>query len=288
MTGQKWVEISSILHESRFTCLSSELAKAGIENQVEYIQVSDKDTFEKVLTEVKERFTQVRVGGLLCELLPSLLERMPANLLSLKAADAMLLTAGEWWPHNFLTEGLGRALVKDLKTLDLSGGAFILGANCEARAVVASLIRLGFTRFSISDPDNDRGQKFVDSIRTTYFGVTCQFVARHSITQLPSVHTMAVNVIEPGADDGALGELFYFNFLRSGGVWLDLALPGSQELEAEARAVGSRIESGYNVAAWTDFLWAKEAFGVDLDVTSLAHEYAKAFTTDSAAFSART
>jgi shikimate 5-dehydrogenase len=277
MPAQTWAEISTVSHELRFSTLSRELSKAGFENQIEFFLAQDRESFEKVLAEVQAKSTQIRVGGALCELLPSMIERMPSALLSLKAADALIKTGEEWWARNFLAEGLGRALISDLKTLDLSGGVFLLGANCEGRAVVSSLARLGFTRFSISDPDDLRAQKFVESVRSAYFGISFQYVPRRSITQLPSVHTMAVNAVDAGTDDGALGELFYFNFLKSGGVWLDLSLPGSADLETEAHAVGSRIQSSYAVAAWTDHLWAKAVFGIDLDVAALAHEYALVF-----------
>lgn len=272
----RWVEISLHPEEKRFKLLSALLNGQGIANEVEFITTTESD-FETVAREAMMRFDQIRVGTRLCELAPNLSERKPSSILTLKASDALvrsgLRSEAQWWPRNFLFEGVGRAVVSRHKDLDLGGAVFVLGVTCESRAVIAALAKIGFSRFSISHHDDNQGQAFVEGMRRALFGVQFQFVPRHLITQLPSVHSFAVNTLLAGTDDGALAELIYFNFLKPGGIWLDLSLAGNPHLEAEARAVGAVLGSGVEVAAWTDHLWSKEVFGCDVDPVVISAEY---------------
>ncbi len=272
-----WAQISTDSDSRRVNLLSQALRDAGFANRVELIQ-SRPETFEADVRAACKVHQQLRVGGELCELLPSLTEKVPSSILTLKVADAYVKQGDEWWPRNFLNEGLQRAVVTDVKGFDLTGAVFILGSGCESRAAVAALARLGFSRFNVSDPNDEKGQKFIEDVKRSYFGVQFQFVPRHLITQLPSVHSVAINTLDPGADEGALSELYYFNFLKSGGLWLDLSLdPTNEELAGEAGAVGAFVEPGFRVAAWTDLEWSRTAFGVQLDVEAYATALKNAF-----------
>ena len=263
---RKWVEISDACESHRFGSLSLSLTEAGVANEHTLIECAP-DKLEGKLQEALLEFDNVRIGGVLREEIPKIYPRMPSTLLSLRSADAMVREGGEWWPRNFLIEGMNKLIVSDLKDLDLGGAIFVLGATPEARAAIAAFARFGFSRFTLSDPDIQRGQKFVDELRTLYFKVQFQFAPRHMITQLPSIHSAAINTLKLGRDDGALSELFYFNFLKPGGAWLDLPLVlRNTGLDAEALAVGAQVIGGARLASVVDGLWAKTAFGVELDL----------------------
>ena len=278
----RWAEISSDENEKeRFETLSRSLKDAGFDNEVVFQKCSVEDDCGSVLKKAQEEFEQIRIGGLLAEKVPSFYEQLPSALLHLKAADAVVKEHGRWWPRNFLAEGLQRALIHDLKSMDLSGGVFVCGAQTLTRSIVAALARTGFTRFSIADLDIAHGQAFVEELKREYFSIVFEAVPRHMITQLPSTHSMAINTLVRGRDQGVLGELFYFNFLKPGGVWLDLPLarPPNEDLAGEARAVGAVVELGSRVIAHVDCLWAASSFGVEIDLekhaTALAEALAK-------------
>lgn len=284
----RWVELSMYPERKRYQALSAALKEAGCENEVEFIEV-DQDHFEASLGTAQEQFVQLRLGGELCRRPVLFSSNMSTLMFALKSADAYVRKGPDgvavrshefardsnhtWWPENYLQEGLRRALVADVKALDFSGSVFILGAGSEAHAIVAALARIGFNRFSVSDPDEATGKIFVEEAGKSFFGNRIQFVPRHLITQLPSVHSVVVNTLVRGRDQGILDELYYFNFLKFGGVWLDLPFDSNQDLDSEAGAVGAIIEPGYRVAAWTDLCWASEVLGVQLSIEALAKAY---------------
>lgn len=221
--------------------------------------------FPGELERALREFDQIRLGGELCEEALRLVTRIPSTLLTLKCADAFVNERGDWWLRNYLVAGLQEAIAAELKGLDFNGGVFVLGSAAEARASIAALVRVGFRRFLITDVDEERGERFVTEARSTYFKVQFDFVPRHMITQLPGVNSIAVNTIPGGRDQGMLAELFYFNFLKSGGVWLDLALSGvDPALEAEAKNAGALVEPGANPIARADVLWATACYGTRL------------------------
>lgn len=276
----RWAEISEEPDEIRYAALSAALRSSGIDNQVEFIK-TDSDGFAQELNRAKERFGQLRVGGRLRGLVPAMVDSLPSTLISLKMADAFV-PVGEgrrvWWPRCYLEEGFRGALIAEVGEFDISGAVFILGATLEARAAVAALARLGFGRFSIADMDDGRCRSFVEDLSRSFFNLRLQSLPRTQITQIPNVHSMAINTLAVGRDDGTHGELFYFNFLKTGGVWLDLSLrPANADLLAEARSVGAVIARGAAVAAWTDVAWAVDAFQTRLDAQTLCQSYVEAF-----------
>lgn len=290
--GVRWVEISPDPERARFQALSRALAQAGLDNQVEFIE-ADAQNFNQELSGAFRGFDQIRVGGELRTLAPSVLESLPAEVLSLQIADAFVrdpAVAGKWWPRCYLAEGIRREIVSgaqiaagDLagkKDFDFTGAIFLLGETSEARAAVGAFSRLGFRKFSIACLDDDRGRIFVEELARRHFGIEFEFVPRIQITQLPAVHVFAINTLKVGEDDGMHGELVYFNFLKAGGCWLDLSFHApNADLEAEARSVGAVIESGARIAAWTDAAWAEEAFAIKLDAGVLGASYLAAFQT---------
>lgn len=275
----RWAEISTEPDRARFEALSAALAAAGLDNQVEFIK-ADAGSFPEALREAQASFAQLRIGGGLRARVPEIIENFPSTLLSLRMADAFARAAGAerpWWPRCYLDEGFRRSLISDVRTFDLSGAVFILGATLEARAAIAALARLGYSRFSIADADDGKCEAFVAEVAKGFFNLRLQFVHRGQITQLPNIHTVAINTLAVGRDDGTHGELFYFNFLKAGGVWLDLSLrPANADLALEAKSVGAIIARGAGVAAWTDLAWAADVLKVALEGASLRDAYLEA------------
>jgi hypothetical protein len=267
----RWAEISDRPQSERLSAVSTALKASGVDN--EFVEIAaDPTDFADVLEKAKSEFDQIRIGGSLRDLLPSISIRFPSSLLAVRSADALVKTHDGWWPRNFLSEGVRRSIVCDMQNVDLLAAVFIFGATPDARAAAAAFAKVGFSRFTISDPDEGRGQALVDELVSSYFKVQFQFIPKYLITQLPKTHSVAVNTLEKGRDQGALPDLVYFNFLKPGGVWLDFATnPPNPDLLVEAEAMGAVIEPGTRVLARTDLLWAEACFpGLDSEVFAQA------------------
>jgi hypothetical protein len=270
----RWCEISDHCDKVRFEALSAAIKTAGRENSVEFIETT-QGGFAEALLKAENEFDGIRLGGEASEWIFSQTERMPSLTASLQCADAIAsekTAAGvRWWSRSFLLDGLNRTLASAGTTPDISGSIFILGAKPVSRILVAAFARVGFSRFNIVDPDETKAQLFCESLKRRLFGLEIHSVARHYMTQLPGIHSIAANVLEQGKDEGTLQELYYFNFLKPGGIWLDLPLtPFNSSLEAEAHAVGAIVIDPSTVIACTDAIWAEECFGIEIDSTSLS------------------
>ena len=284
----QWAEVGTHCDEIRFRALSKAMNDAGFTNQVSFITGSE-DEFATKLNEATAKNKALRLGGSYCLQAARAMHIVPRVLMSIGAADSLTppsdkehagLKSEDWWPRCFLADGLLRLTVTEIKKVDLGGGVFILGTGCEARAAVSAMIRLGFSRFTISDLTGENDNMLMGELRAAYFQCQFQFVSRHLITQLPSVHSVAINTLVRAGEDDGLSELYYLNFLKPNGVWLDFTTHPNPTLEGEARALGSTIESGIRIAAWTDCEWASEVFKIKLDPTSLALQYETAYAVD--------
>jgi shikimate 5-dehydrogenase len=269
----RWCEISDACEKLRFESLSEAMKLAGHENVLEFIEV-DEAGFEKALADAESRFDGIRLGGNASEWIFTKTDRMPSLTATLQSADAVVIekqaAGSRWWSRNYLFDGLNRAMAASATTPDISGAVFILGARPLTRVLVASWARIGFNRFNIVDPDETKAEALVESLKKKLFGLEIHSVQRHYMTQLPGIHSVAANVLPQGADEGTLLEIAYFNFLKPGGIWLDLPLtPFNTSLNAEAVAVGASILEPSEVLAITDSIWLEECFGIKIDIDAL-------------------
>ncbi|HVK60306.1 MAG TPA: hypothetical protein VM432_02100 [Bdellovibrionales bacterium] len=273
----RWCEISDSSEKVRFEALSAAMKSSGHENSVEFFTVT-KDDFGAQLAAVEREFDGIRLSGNASEWIFQQTERMPSLTATLNTADALAREETKegirWWSRAYLLDGLNRTLAASKTTPDISGAVFILGARPITRVLIASLARIGFSRFNIVDPDETKAQEFCENLKKRLFGLDVHSVARHYMTQLPGIHSFAANVLEHGKDDGTIQELFYFNFLKPNGLWLDLPLsPFNQALEAEAVAVGASILDSSSVLSQTDALWLNECFGVEISPQTLKEKF---------------
>ncbi|MES2855128.1 MAG: hypothetical protein V4692_04660, partial [Bdellovibrionota bacterium] len=206
----KWCEISDASEKIRFEVLSQEIKKAGRENTLEFLSC-DEATFSDVLAKAEKEFDGIRLSGNASEWILTRTEHIPALTASLQFADAMtkeIIKDGtkpaRWWAHCFMFDGLNRSLASSPTTPDISGAVFILGAQPVTRILIGALSRIGFTRFNVVDPDETKAQVFCEMLKKKFFGLEIHSVARHYMTQLPGIHSVAINVIAQGKDDGAL------------------------------------------------------------------------------------
>jgi hypothetical protein len=269
----RWCEIGPYPSTERFNSLSQALTESGCPNSYSFIE-ADKANFPKIFEQAKRDFHQIRLGGDLCQEICRISRHLPSGLVTIRSADSVVCANQggklDWWPRNFLANGVSHTMAKGIKNLDFSGGVFILGTNALARAAVSALARIGFSRFAISDHDEQRGLALIEELKAAYFKIQFQFVPRHLVTQLPGVYSFAVNTLEQGRDDGTLGELVYFNFLKTGGVWLDLAfLPINTALDVEAHTVGAFVQPGISVFSYADCSWAETCFKIDFNLKRL-------------------
>jgi shikimate 5-dehydrogenase len=150
-----------------------------------------------------------------------------------------------------------------IKNLDISESALIVGAGASCRAVVASLLKIGFKKFNITEKFEERGRLLIQDLKQTYFAVDFRFTTQSAITQLPGVHSVVINTTPLTPSNDLLNELYYFNFLKPEGAVIDLTLvPYETPLLKAAKQVGARVVHGCEVATLVDIYWIKNSLGI--------------------------
>lgn len=244
----------------RFEKLNEEFRACGVASSSEILSATEQ-TLESVLEQAKQTYEAIRFSPEVGSLVLKTLTQIPAGVATLKTADALVKENGTWWPRCFLVDGLMQTFSSSVTSVDFTGSVFLLGAGGKTRAVAAALSRIGFGRIIIADPDDERSAALVEDLKRSYFGVQFQQTTRGLVTQLPGICSIAVNTLESGEDAANAAELAYFNFLKTGGLWLDLALfPLSLTLQTEAVSVGGELLNGFEVLARTDALWFESAY----------------------------
>jgi hypothetical protein len=263
----KWTEIALTPSVWRYEVLSEELKLCGVENTFIPTQVANLDVVQDTIASAKNEFAQIRLGAKLGEVVLHEDANLPAQLLITRGADALVPELGQWWPRCFYFDGVTRTLVQDLTNLDLRGGVFIMGANWEARVLIAALTRAGFQKFLVSDIEEAPAQKLVKDLERIHFGVSFQYVQKELVTQLPGTNSIAINILSLVEHPGLVSDLSYLNFLRPDGVWIETQpYPENSPLTVEALSLGVQVEPALHLVSNVDAVWAEYCFKTKIDL----------------------
>ncbi|HEY8269293.1 MAG TPA: hypothetical protein VIG33_00270 [Pseudobdellovibrionaceae bacterium] len=191
--------------------------------------------------------------------------QLPTAVSWLEAADSLVLENGQWWPRLYLCDTLRTLVIHRFRDLDISLNSYVIGANKTGRAVAAALAELGFSHVSLVDEDAEKLDTEIKLLRRYLFGVQIEGILAQTLTIQEKPGSMMVNTLRMQSHDSILGDLSYFNFMKAGGVVIDISecTPHNQLLE-EAERANLKILSGLAVQAQYD---------VDMLVRLFPHQY---------------
>jgi len=261
----RWVEISSNPSKKRFDFLQSYLAKKGIENTVNYIKATPTD-FPEALKKALTEYDNIRIGTPFGQSVLGQFKRQTAFIVQLGVSDCLFKTDDEWWGRSYLYDSFNEILREIGTKLDISGPVLIVGSGAACRACVSSLIKIGASEFSIASSFVEEGQELIEKLSRTYFNINFKFVGQDQLVLLPGSHGLAINTTPYIPSNEIIDELSYFNFLKRDGFFCDFSLdPVESSLIIEAKEIGIEVLNGSRIAAYTDTLWTREVFGIEID-----------------------
>lgn len=263
----KWGLVTKFDYIPRYEYLSKYLAeKHNIENEFQVLDC-DPSQFLENQTQWEKEFDQLRVGPPFGSILAQNLDQSNALTMTIKTADCLHHVDATWWPRSLLEEAMLRTVVRSGVQLDIHSKAMVIGTGASAKAAIMPLIKLGFNTISFTDSDSDRGYDFVADMRQRIFSANFDFIEQRDIALLPGTYSLVVNTT-PDMDDNTLVEdLSYFNYLKSGGVALDLSVKRAEtKFVSQAMLVMAQVLPGYQIAADVDSYWAEMCFDIDFDI----------------------
>ncbi|MGE4130705.1 MAG: hypothetical protein AB7F86_03660 [Bdellovibrionales bacterium] len=268
---KRWTSVSPTNEEHRWTVLSRLLKEAGVEN--EYVKW-DGPTREFADISVLDGFDHVRLSTSVGPKVLALLKVRSTWATLIGVIDGMVNTNGVWWPLCALYESYGQILVRVGKDMDKRGSVLVAGAGGVARTAIAAFFRAGFKNFLLTNLDVEEAGATIEEVNRKLFGLAIEWVPTEKIVLLPGECAALVNCTPSIDENPLLRELSYLNFLKRPGFLFDSSRHQKASILME-EAVESEVTviNGIEIGARTDVLWAKWAFGVDLDLDSYTKEF---------------
>lgn len=266
MNELNWCEIG-LEKSPRNEILSEYLKNKGIPNQFSFIKSE--------ISELKEKIKEAQNAKQHIRFHPAFLEHVSKNignstreLDAIKSIDSLMYDAKlGYWPENLLKESILECLTLKIKNLDVSQQTFVIGSDGVARSAITALIKLGFSKINVTGEDDDETLSLIKEYKNLFFNVDFGFVKRNDVTILPGSHGLVVNAVSVLESKNFTTEIYYFNFLKKGGLVIDLVdVPPETPFIKIAKDIGAQAVFGYEVFGYFDLRWVEKVTGQKLEL----------------------
>lgn len=256
-----WTSLSLTNEDQRWKTLSQEMTKVGVANEyVPWEGPVDALTFAEL-----EKFHHIRLSGPVGHQLLQQVKVQSSWVTLLGVIDGMVRTEHGWWPLCGTYESFGALLFQLGANVDRSGGVLVAGGGDVARVAIAAFFKNGFRNFLLTSFDAQEAQETIRDVNRRFFGLNLQWLPVQKIVLLPGESSVLINCTPGTEENGLLVELSYMNFLKRPGFLFDISRSSPPSmLVQEAKDAGVNVISGFQIAAHTDILWGKWAFGAEL------------------------
>lgn len=267
----KWTALASPHSQSDgFIWLDEYLNQSGHSSELDLVTIEETQSLKDVVEEKKNQFQNMRFASDFYEAAANLYDTNPVQTLTLKVGDCLKLSDGAWWLRCYTFQALNQIISKYGTQINLEGEVLIIGGGGFARLCASAFIRIGFKNINLSSLELEDVQGLAKDLERSYFGVKARAIPSDQLILLPGTHTVLINTLKSTEDsERLLTELYYFNFLKQGGMVWDLNfLAVDSALTKEADDVGAFTLNGVELMALTDVLWLKDNFSIDIDLKS--------------------
>lgn len=276
----KWTELAIKPEEKHFKCLSQELKSCGLVNEFSPTLLPDEfKDFESVkadeelqkkfnlfISELKNKFGQILIGGELRGQLAMIDHQYPAQLNSFMMVDALYQKQGQWWPRSIYFEMMQFFLAQEMKLLDIGSAALVIGTYPEARPIVSALIQIGYRNINLTCESEEEGEKLMKFFARNFFDVQFNYVHPNYLTQMPSICSVAFCTTSTEEGQPLVEFLSYFNYLKKNACWIETIPVGHSLLGDEGQSLGLRTWSGIDMYCLYDQIWADRVLQKKIDI----------------------
>ncbi len=261
----KWCEIGP-LKTPRFEVLSQYLNSKGIQNQFTFIEATDANLKEKI-TEATAQKLSIRFHPKNIDQVSLSIKNNLRELENLKAVDSLMFDEKKgYWPEILFRDSLFEFLTHTVKNLDVMDKGFVIGTCGLARASIAALIKLGFSKINITSKDDESALNLIKDFKEIFYNVQFEYTKRVDVTILPGTHGLVINTFSVLDSEDFPNEIYYFNFLKKGGLVIDLVdVPPETPFLRIAQDIGARVVRGYEAFGFYDLNWVFKVTGQKAD-----------------------
>lgn len=191
------------------------------------------------------------------------------------AADAFLRTDRGWSPELFIEKSLHQTIIREAHHVDIRESAYIIGNGPLLRVVAGVALGLGFRRVYLVGEDESDLLAQRDLLKRVFIGAEVLTLPAHSLTLQTVGASLLVNTFPLKDRPELSADLAYFNFMRKGGLVLDLyGFGGEQPVLDEALRAGLRVIPAHLVSAGRDLALLRS---LKIETASFEKKYVEAW-----------
>lgn len=228
----------------------------GVTVAWEVRDASEPSSFNELMASNPEADAIRLMPDLCSEFLPKC-PVQPLAVSRYQTADVFFRRQGVWEPELLAEESVRRVIMRQAHHLDLRESAYVAGVGAFLRVVGGVALGLGFRRvYLVGEDENDLREQAV-SLARLYVGSTIEPLPAHLLTVQTVGGSLLVNTLNLATRPELGADLAYFNFMRRGGLVMDLHGGASEQLVLEeALRADLRIVPPHEFSGQSEYILA--------------------------------
>lgn len=199
----------------------------------------------------------------------------PVNVSLYGAADTFVRTSKGLSPQLFFEKSLHQTIIREAHHVDIRESAYVIGNGPLLRVVAGVALGLGFRRVYVVGEDEEDLLEQKELLQRIFIGAEVLTLPTHSLTLQTVGASLLVNTFSLKDRPELSADLAYFNFMRRGGLVLDLyGFGGEQPVLDEALRAGLRVIPAHLVSAGRDLALLES---LKIDTSSFGKKYCEAW-----------
>lgn len=169
------------------------------------------------------------------------------------AADTFLRADRGWNPALVIEKSLHQTIIREAHHVDIRESAYVIGNGPLLRVIAGVALGLGFRRVYLVGEDEADLLEQKELLGRVFIGADVLTLPAHSLTLQTVGASLMVNTLPLQERPDLAADLAYFNFMRRGGLVLDLYGFGKEQpVLEEALRAGLRVIPAHLVSAGRD------------------------------------
>lgn len=182
------------------------------------------------------------------------LHSFPADVSQVQGFDHWVFEKKQFWPRLLWPVALRQLIVLRTGPLDLKQSCFIVSQGVTARMAAWLAVSLGYSQIVLVGDSADDLQNQSEKLRRILVGVDIFQITSEQLTLQTYGCSLLINTLDLSQNENLLSDLAYFNFMRTGGVILDVPSDSlEQPLIPEAQSAGLFSLHGSEIQACFDY-----------------------------------
>lgn len=210
----------------------------GVELEVEELNLTEEQMTPKDFIERAKTADCVRMDMALSSSLIQKTPALPELIDFLQVADAFFPVNGRWWPTLLVVDAVKSLIIKRAKALEINDTAYVIGSGPLALSMATIVLGLGYSKLKMVSDSLGESEADIAKLKRYYLGVQIQHVDAAVLTAENSPSSCLMIAQDLQDNPTLLTDISYFNYMKRGGLVIDLNLGQGTSviLEEAARA----------------------------------------------------